>query len=44
MNKVEFFGISGSGKTTFKDNIKNTLKEKKVQCGQPLLVTPPTAS
>ena len=31
MNRVEFFGISGSGKTTFKDNIKNTLKEKKIR-------------
>ena len=31
MKKVEFFGISGSGKTTFKDNIINTLKEKKIR-------------
>ena len=31
MNRVEFFGISGSGKTSFKDNIKNTLKEKKIR-------------
>ncbi len=30
MNKVEFFGISGSGKTFFKTNIERKLKEKKI--------------
>ena len=30
MNKVEFFGISGSGKTFFKKNIESKLKEKKI--------------
>lgn len=30
MNKVEFFGISGSGKTFFKTNIESKLKEKKI--------------
>ena len=28
MNKVEFFGISGSGKTSFKGNIESKFKKK----------------
>ena len=30
MNKVEFFGISGSGKTSFKASIESKFKKKKI--------------